>query len=54
LLDLGYKPTQDMESELNIMINDLIKNKARIEEVKSVLIPQIRWDGSKKRSKIID
>jgi len=54
LLDLGYAPTHDMESELKLMLKDLIQNKKRIEKTKNVLIPQIRWDGSKHLSKIID
>jgi len=54
LLDLGYKPTHDMETELKSMLKDLIQNKDRIEKFKNVLIPKIRWDGSKHRSKLID
>jgi len=53
LLDLGYAPTSDMASEVKLMIQDLAQNKERIESVKEVLIPQIRWDGSKRRSKVI-
>ena len=53
LLDLGYKPTHDMETELRPMIEDLIENRQRIIDYKSVLIPQIRWDGSKEKSKIV-
>jgi len=54
LLDLGYEPTHDMEAELKPMLGDLVRNKKRIEKVKDVLIPQIWWDGSKHRSKLID
>lgn len=54
LLDLGYKPTHDMESELKVMLTDLAQNKSRIEKVKDVLIPHYRWDGTIKRSKLID
>ena len=53
LLDLGYKPTSDMESEIKLMLQDLMQNKERIEKVKECLIPQIRWDGTKKKSKLI-
>jgi len=53
LLDLGYKPTHDMESELKIVFTDLIKYRKRIEAVKDVLIPQIRWDGTKRKSKYL-
>jgi UDP-sulfoquinovose synthase len=51
LLDLGYKPTRDMENEIRIMIRDLIKYKDRIMEKRDVLIPQIRWDGSRRKSR---
>ena len=54
LLDLGYEPTHDMESELIPMLEDLVQNRERISSVKEVLIPKIRWDGSKYRSKLID
>ncbi len=49
LLDLGYKPTLDMEQELRIMLKDLMKYKERILEKKEVLIPDIRWDGTRKK-----
>jgi UDP-sulfoquinovose synthase len=53
LLDLGYQPTHDVEQELRIMIKDLIKYKSRIEQKKEVLIPDIRWDGTKRKSKFL-
>lgn len=49
LLDLGYKPTHDVEQELRIMLKDLMKYKDRILEKKNVLIPDIRWDGTRKK-----
>ncbi len=49
LLDLGYKPTHDVEQELKIILNDLMKYKERILEKKDVLIPDIRWDGTRKK-----
>ena len=49
LSDLGYKPTQDVESELRIMLNDLLKYRQRIEEKKKVLIPDVRWDGRREK-----
>jgi len=51
LFDLGYKPTRDMENEMRIMIGDLIKYKGRIQEKQDLLIPQIRWDGSRRKSR---
>ena len=49
LLNLGYKATHDAEQELRIMLIDLIKYKERILEKKEVLIPDIRWDGTRKK-----
>lgn len=46
---MGYKPTHDVEQELRIMLKDLIKYKERILERKEVLIPDIRWDGTRKK-----
>ena len=53
LLDLGYKPTHNMESELHDMLQDLIKYRGRIEERKNILIPDIRWDGTRRKSKFL-
>ena len=49
LLDLGYQPTHDMEQELTIMLKDLIRYRSRIETRREALIPDIRWDGSRKK-----
>jgi len=49
LLDLGYKPTHDIEAELEIMLKDLIKYRHRIEARAHALIPDIRWDGSRRK-----
>ena len=49
LLDLGYKPTHDIEKEMEIMLKDLIKYKDRIEARKEALIPDIRWDGRREK-----
>jgi len=53
LLDLGYKPTHDMEAELRIMLKDLVAHKKRILKYRDVLIPDIRWSGEKKKSSYI-
>lgn len=45
LLDLGYKPLYTIETELELMLEDLIKHKERIITKRHVLIPDIRWDG---------
>lgn len=54
LLDLGYQPTHDVENELRIMIKDLIKYKDRIEAKREALIPDIRWDGTRRKCEFID
>lgn len=51
LLDLGYQPTHDVEHEIRIAMQDLKKYKDRIEAKQGNLIPQIRWDGSRRKSK---
>ena len=53
LLHLGYKPTHDVEQEMRIMIQDLIKYRDRIEEKRELLIPEVRWDGTKRKSRFL-
>jgi len=53
LLDLGYQPTHDVEAEMKIMLQDLIKYRDRIEAKKEVLIPDIRWDGRREKVKFL-
>lgn len=50
LLDLGYQPTHDMDSELEQMFRDLIRFKSRIEQVREVIVPSIKWDNTRKKS----
>ncbi len=54
LLELGYEPTQDMAGELVVMLNDLIPHRQRIEMKRDVLIPSIRWDGTRRRSSAVE
>ncbi len=51
LLDLGYQPTHDMEDELRLMLADLIKYRERFERKREALIPDIHWDGTRKKVK---
>jgi UDP-sulfoquinovose synthase len=53
LLDLGYKPTHDMEAELKIMLADLIKYKGRILARAHAITPDIRWDGRREQVKYL-
>lgn len=50
LLDLGYHPTHDLDSEIRMMIEDLMPHRARILQMAGSLIPDIRWDGTRRRS----
>jgi UDP-sulfoquinovose synthase len=54
LINLGYEPTHDVRSEVRIMMQDLMMHKDRILDGKDTLIPDIRWDGNKRKSAIID
>lgn len=45
LLELGYKPTHDVDAELRIMLQDLMKYRERISVKKDVLLPKFHWDG---------
>jgi len=45
LFDLGYRPTRPIETEVQIMLEDLIPHRERILEKQHALIPDIRWDG---------
>ncbi len=49
LSDLGYKPSHDVEHEMEIILKDLIKYRKRIEARIEALIPDIRWDGTRKK-----
>lgn len=49
LIDLGYRPTHDVETELGIMLRDLLRYRDRIEAKRAVLIPDVRWDGRREK-----
>ncbi|MEQ8677960.1 MAG: NAD-dependent epimerase/dehydratase family protein [Aggregatilineales bacterium] len=53
LLDIGYEPSHDVKAEMRIMIKDLMEHKDRIMERKEILVPDIRWDGTRRRSEVI-
>lgn len=53
LLDLGYQPTHDMEAEIEVTLKDLMKCQARIAARSESLTPDIRWDGSRTKSKYL-
>jgi UDP-sulfoquinovose synthase len=53
LLDLGFEPTRDMDSELNRVFEDLIPHRERIEARKESQFPDIRWDGTRRKSEAL-
>ncbi len=54
LINLGYQPTHDVRAEMRLMLRDLIPYRDRIAEKQDILIPDIRWDGTRRRSQMID
>jgi UDP-sulfoquinovose synthase len=53
LIELGYKPTHDVLAEVKIMLRDLLPHRERILEKQNILVPDIRWDGTRRRSQMI-
>ncbi len=54
LIDLGYKPTHDVVAEIKIMLQDLIPHHDRILAKRDILVPDIRWDGTRRRSGVLN
>jgi UDP-sulfoquinovose synthase len=54
LLDLGYVPTADMDSEIALVLGDLVKYRERIEARREVLMPDVRWDGRREKCSYLD
>jgi UDP-sulfoquinovose synthase len=54
LIELGYQPSHDVKAEMRIMLSDLMQQHDRILQCQSILVPDIRWDGTCRRSEIID
>ena len=53
LLDLGYEPTHDVEAEIKVMLGDLRNYTDRIEAKKDALIPDVQWDGTRKKVEFV-
>jgi UDP-sulfoquinovose synthase len=49
LFRLGYRPTRDMEGEIKIVLGDLLQYRERIAARKRALVPDIRWDGRRRK-----
>lgn len=54
LLELGYQPTQDVRSEIKSLIRSLLPYRDRIRARREVLLPDIRWEGVRRRSEYLD
>lgn len=53
LADLGYQPSHDVEAEVRIMLSDLSKYRKRIEARREVLMPDVRWSGTRQKSQFL-
>lgn len=53
LFDLGYRPTRDVDTEIKIMLQDLLKHRDRIEAKKDTFIPDVRWNGHRSKVRFI-
>jgi len=45
LHELGYRPTYDMATEVQIMLRDLLPYRERIAQRQHVLLPDVHWNG---------
>jgi UDP-sulfoquinovose synthase len=50
LVKLGYKPTRDIKAEVVFVLQDLLPNRDRILAKSELLVPDIRWDGTRRKS----
>jgi UDP-sulfoquinovose synthase len=53
LIDLGYQPARDTKAEIRLILQDLMPHHDRIMAKRDVLVPDIRWDGSRHHSEVI-
>jgi hypothetical protein len=49
LLELGYWPDRDFESELRLMFEDLLPHRERIRSRQDVFLPDIHWSGLREK-----
>ena len=49
LFDLGYRPAHTAETEIEIMLQDLLPFRDRILKKRHVLIPDIQWHGGREK-----
>lgn len=53
LIELGYQPSHDVAAELRLMLADLLQHQDRIRQYEHILVPDIRWDGTRQQSNVI-
>ena len=53
LFDLGYTPS-DVEEEVGLMLRHLERYTDRIQAKRDVLIPDVRWDGRREKTRFLD
>lgn len=53
LTELGYQPSHDVAAELRLMLADLMQHQERIRTHAHILVPDIRWDGTRQQSGVI-
>ncbi|HEY7097725.1 MAG TPA: NAD-dependent epimerase/dehydratase family protein [Terriglobales bacterium] len=49
LLELKYRPTHDLDSEIATILQDLLPHRDRIERFQDVLTPDLRWSGERRK-----
>src|SRR5690606_23580892 len=54
LVELGYKPAGDAAGEIKRILAELEPHRERILAKADMLVPDIRWDGTRRRSRIVD
>ncbi len=48
LRDLGFRPTSDIATEVRGMLEDLLPHRDEIARHEQVLLPDVRWDGTRR------
>ncbi|MGB0522855.1 MAG: NAD-dependent epimerase/dehydratase family protein [Flammeovirgaceae bacterium] len=54
LLKLGYAPSKNLKYEIDLTIKELKKHTKTLKAYENILIPDIRWDGEKRKSGVLD
>lgn len=49
LLDMNYRPSHNVEAEVEVMLRDLLPYRDRIASRSHVLVPDVHWDGHRQK-----